>query len=352
VPDVTVELLTSSIAQLQNRGLELGNLPRNGQVVEARVIALLKDGMARLTLMGQTIDVSAPSTLQPGTSISVAVVRDGANLKLVMQQDAQAAPQQAPVASAPALKADPAAFLPAAVKAAIIGALLDSLNTGTPSAERTGSPPQSPPAPAAPGAPTASAAPPAEAAPAPGAGPQATAQTQHGVGTTPQGPGLGNDPRPASPSVSSSAPSSAHAAPQPAGLPGDASSVATQNSAPAILVPFQLPQLAQPLMLRVEQHEEDGTDDSGGPAAKRAWTVSVSLDAGALGLIHAGIGIRQGEVSVRFSAKDPQGAAHLSAWLPELKKSLEQADFVAGELSAAVTLQADPAAGQGRSYTV
>ena len=105
-------------------------------------------------------------------------------------------------------------------------------------------------------------------------------------------------------------------------------------------------------MLRVEQQEEDGTDDSGGPAAKRAWTVSVSLDAGALGLIHAGIGIRQGEVSVRFSAKDPQGAAHLSAWLPELKKSLEQADFVAGELSAAVTLQADPAAGQGRSYTV
>ena len=148
MPDVTVELLTSSIAQLQNRGLELGNLPRNGQVVEARVIALLKDGMARLALLGQTLDVSAPSTLQPGTSISVAVIRDGANLKLVMQQDAQAAPQQAPVASAPALKADPAAFLPATVKAAIIGALLDSLNTGTPSAERTGSPPQSPPAPA------------------------------------------------------------------------------------------------------------------------------------------------------------------------------------------------------------
>ena len=70
MPDVTVELLTSSIAQLQNRGLELGNLPRNGQVVEARVIALLKDGMARLALLGQTIDVNAPSTLQPGTSIS------------------------------------------------------------------------------------------------------------------------------------------------------------------------------------------------------------------------------------------------------------------------------------------
>ncbi len=300
--------------------------------------------------MGQTIDVSAPSTLQPGTSISVAVVRDGANLKLVMQQDAQAAPQQAPVASAPALKADPAALLPAAVKAAIIGALLDSLNTRAPSAEGTGSPPQSSPAPAA--APAASAAPPAQAAPAPGVGPQATAQTQHGAGTTPQAPGPGNDPQPASPSVSSSAPSTVHAAPQPAGLPGDASSVATQNSAPAMLVPFQLPQLAQPLMLRVEQQEEDGTDDSGGPAAKRTWTISVSLDAGALGLIHAGIGLRQGEVSVKFSAKDPQGAAHLSAWLPELKKSLEQADFVAGELSAAVALQADPAAGQGRSYKV
>jgi hypothetical protein len=303
--------------------------------------------MARLALMGQTIDVSAPSTLQPGNSISVAVVRDGANLKLVMQQEAQAAPQQAPVASAPALKADPVAFLPATVKAAIIGALLDSLNTGTPSAERTGSPPQSPSSPATPaaGAPAAS---PAGAAAAPGAGPQATAQTQHDVGRASQAPGPVNDPQQASPSVTSSTPT----APQTAGLPGDATSVAAQNSAPAILVPFHLPQLAQPLMLRVEQHKEDGADDSGGPAAKRAWTVSVSLDAGALGLIHAGIGIRQGEVSVRFSAKDQQGAAHLSAWLPELRKSLEQADFAAGELSAAVALQAEPDAGQGRSYTV
>ena len=152
-------------------------------------------------------------------------------------------------------------------------------------------------------------------------------------------------------SATPSAQSSAGVAQQAAALPEAASSVAAGNSAPAMLIPFQLPQLAQPLLLRVQQQEEDGADDSGSPAGKRTWTVSVSLDAGALGLIHIGIGLRQGEVSVRLSATEPQGAAHLSAWLPELKKSLEQADFITGELSAAQTPQADTA-GQGQSYTV
>ena len=122
---------------------------------------------------------------------------------------------------------------------------------------------------------------------------------------------------------------------------------AAQNSAPAILVPFQLPQMAQPVMLRVQQEDEDGADDgSGGAAAKRTWTVTLSLDAGALGLVHVGIGLRDGSVSVRLSAGTAEGAAQLSTWLPELKASLEQADFTPGELLAA---QAQPAKASGRS---
>ncbi len=104
-------------------------------------------------------------------------------------------------------------------------------------------------------------------------------------------------------------------------------------------------------MLRVEQQQEDNAGDGTGQEDKRAWTVSVSIDAGTLGLVHIGIGLHQGAVSVRLSASDVQGAAHLSAWLPELKSSLEQADFLTGELSAAQR-QVVNAAGQGQSYKV
>ncbi len=104
-------------------------------------------------------------------------------------------------------------------------------------------------------------------------------------------------------------------------------------------------------MLRVEQEQEDNADGGAGQEDKRTWTVSVSVDAGALGLVHVGIGLRQGAISVRFSATDVRGAAYLSTWLPELKSSLEQADFVTGELSAAQAQVAD-LAGQGQSYTV
>ncbi len=327
---MAVELLTPLISQ-QSRGLELGNFPRNGEVVEARVIAMLDGGTARLGVLGQTIDVSAPRAFQAGTSLAVAVIRDGGSLKLIVRQDAQAAQPQIAGDNIAALKADAAEILPAAAKAAIIGALLGSIPTSqSAGAQEAQSPAQGPPA--------------APAGPEADAQLQAGAQAQYALETAPQSPGTMGNPQAAPASVSSSA----HAAQQAAALP---SAAATQNSAQAILVPFQLPQMAQPMMLKIEQQQEDGEDDSGGPAAKRTWTVSVSLDAGALGLVHIGIGLREGAVSVRLSAENPQGAAHLSTWLPELKTSLEQADLVAGELSAVLARPAG-VPGQGQSYTV
>ena len=515
---------------------------------------MLDSATARLSIMGQTIDVNAPQTFQAGTNISVAVLRDGTDLKLVLQPDAQAAPQQAAGASTPAHQADTTGSLPAAARAAIVGALLGStaslqapsavgnpasaqtqpapapaaptpaapaaqaVQTGpagnaqpqagvqaqyglaaiadapgspgtsqpitppvtsgaqaealqaaalpgtavTPAAQNSpqafqvpsqmprdaspgenGSSAQTQPAtipaapagnaqpqpgglaqhglaatPQAPGSPSnpqqaappvassaqaayqaaalpgttaalavqiaqailvplqlpqdaspaenaspaqtqpatvpaspaAPAVPATQAAPAGNAQPQAGVQTQHGLAATPQAPASPADPQQATPAVASSAP----AAHQAAASPGTALTPAAQNSAQAILVPFQLPQMAQPLMLKVQQEQEDGADGSQGQAAKRMWTVNVSLDAGALGLVNIGIGLRQNLVSVRLSAGTLRGAAHLSAWLPELRKSLEQANFVPGELSALVRPEEAQTVdtGPSQSYTI
>ncbi len=312
--------------------MELGNLPRNGEVVQARVIAMLNGGMARLAIFGQTIDVSAPRTFQAGTSIAVAVVRDGPNLKLVLQQEAQAAPQQSVGGSAAPPRADAAALLPAAARAAIIGALLGgSSNPLGASPAADGSSAQGQPA----------------GMQAADAQPQGTVQPRYEPAAIPQALAYADNQQSAQLS-STAASSNTHAAQQT--MPGVANPAA-QNPAQAILIPFQLPQMAQPVMLKIEEQREDDEDGSGGQPGKRIWTVSVSLDAGALGLVHIGIGLREGAVSVRLSAGDPQGTAHLSTWLPELKASLEQADFVAGELSA---VQAPPqeAAGQGQPSTI
>jgi hypothetical protein len=117
------------------------------------------------------------------------------------------------------------------------------------------------------------------------------------------------------------------------------------------MVPFQLPQMAAPVMLKIEQDQEDGAGENNGAPARRMWTVSLSLDAGSLGLIHVGIGLRDDAVSVRLSASTPEGAAHLGSWLPELKASLEQADFTPGELMAAQAA-APAASGAAQPYTV
>jgi hypothetical protein len=93
-------------------------------------------------------------------------------------------------------------------------------------------------------------------------------------------------------------------------------------------------------MMRVQREEEDSAGNGGG-AAERGWTVTLSLDAGELGLVHVGVGLRGGSVSVRLSAASAEGAEQLGSWLPELKASLELAEFQPGELLAAQLQPAD-----------
>ena len=195
--------------------------------------------------MGQTIDVNAPQTFQAGTNISVAVLRDGANLKLVLQPDAQAAPQQAAGPSTPAHQADTTGSLPAAARAAIVGALLGSTSSlQAPSAVGNPAPAQTQPAPA-PAAPTP-AAPAAQAVqtgPAGNAQPQAGVQAQYGLAAIAEAPASPGTSQPVTPPVTSGAQAEAL---QAAALPGTAVTPAAQNSPQAFQVPSQLPRDASP----------------------------------------------------------------------------------------------------------
>ncbi len=310
-----------------------------------------EDGTARLSVSGQTVDVSTPYPLQAGTNISVSVVREGASLKLVLQQEASAAPPQSAAPGAAMGGDDAAVLLAATARAAIISALLGSSLSpqakGAGQAETAGQ--------AGTQAQGQSAAAPL-AGSAQGAQPQPAVQTQSGPAAFPQAPGFAGSPPGAQPQSAVQTGHGPEPAPQTPGSTGSpaaapaAPQIAAQSSTQVYFVPILLPQMAEPLMLRVEQQEERAGDNAA-QGDKRAWTVSVSVDAGEMGLVNIGIGLREGAISVRLSATDAQGAARLSAWLPELKSNLEQAAFLTGELSAVQGKIAD-VAGQGQSRTV
>jgi hypothetical protein len=63
-------------------------LQANGNVVKARVIAMLAGDMAQLEIVGQKVEVSTPQALEAGATISVAINRTGQSLELVIQPDA------------------------------------------------------------------------------------------------------------------------------------------------------------------------------------------------------------------------------------------------------------------------
>ncbi len=85
----TVDRLKPLALQLTQSGLHA--LLRSGNVVEARVIAMLATDVAELEILGKTIEVSTPKALKAGTTISVAINRSGRGLELVIQPDASAA---------------------------------------------------------------------------------------------------------------------------------------------------------------------------------------------------------------------------------------------------------------------
>ncbi len=105
------------------------------------------------------------------------------------------------------------------------------------------------------------------------------------------------------------------------------------NSAFAIQVPFQLPQMQRPIMMRVEEDDEDEARPAGRSQSTKRWTVNFSLDAGTIGPVHVNIGFSASSLTVRLASDQAESSSVLSDWLPELKTTLEQADFAVEDLS-------------------
>ena len=161
--------------------------------------------------------------------------------------------------------------------------------------------------------------------------PEAASETLHRLAATLQATSSPGEPRPGPVSVSSSA----HAAQQAAALPGAAAvNAGVQTSAEAMPVPFHVPETTQPVMFKVEQEQEDGENGSGGAGANAAGPSTSRSTRARWAWSMSASGSAKARVSVKLSAGTLLGAADLSTWLPELKTSLEQADFVTGELSA------------------
>jgi len=328
----TVDRLTPFTLQLARSGLQA--LLRNGNTVEARVIAMVAKDVAQLEILGQKVEVSTTQALEAGTTISVAINRNGKSLELVIQPDTNASrpptvPQTASVSGrgygvlaeiigslqSVAASIDDRVL---AAQAAINEAVLSS-ETNIQSANL---------------APTqttfnsvmqaySAAILPAQAQL------QAEVRARYDLDAMPTAPDL--DEAHDLPS-----PSQAREVAQLTQQPAVSSLVSGQpaaNSALAIVVPFQLPQMAHPILMRIEQDDEnEAQPEPRSPAAKR-WTVHFSLDAGTIGSVHVSMGLSASALSVRLSSDEPESASFLSAWLPELRATLEEAEFAVEDLS-------------------
>jgi hypothetical protein len=87
---MTTVLPSNLVIQAIRSIIPLGSL-RDGEVVEARVNAMLSKCVARLTLLGATLDVDTPVQLVAGSTIKVAIERGSDGLRLVLQRDGSGA---------------------------------------------------------------------------------------------------------------------------------------------------------------------------------------------------------------------------------------------------------------------
>ncbi len=307
---VTVDRLSPSSSQ-QTRLDPAGPL-QSGDVVEVKVIAMLKGNMARLAILGKTLDARTPLAFKAGATFTAAIEMDGGHLKLLVQKNAVARLETGKVYTEPPLPDSLAKGIIAA-QAAINEALLSS-----------GSNAQS--------SDPASARSPGQAD-GPRAGTAAALHSQAAEISPHYESVSGQNPAALPPSHSGAQPM------QQTAFSSTGFGHPVQNSAQGLSVPFQLPQMQYPIEVRMkQQQDEDGESEGGGSAAgQRSWSVNVSLDGGEAGLVHVSVGFRASAVSVRLSSDRAEGVSQLRAWLPELKAVLEEANFVVGELSAQET---------------
>ena len=329
----SVDRLTPLTLHPGRSGLQA--LLANGNVVKARIAAMLSGDVAQLEILGQKVEVSTPQALEVGRTISVAINRTGQSLELVIQPDAnnsRPAPAPQPIAGPGRNHITPNQALSSSQSLAVsiedwVLTAQAAINEVVLSSESNFqnanlAPAQPSPDPAMP-----AAYPPAVFASQ--AQLQAEIRARYEWDATPSAPSLAEDqdlvPQPSASKASQLMPQAAVFSPV-SGQPAS-------NSALVIEAPFQLQQMQHPILMTIQHDDEnEARPAQPSPAAKR-WTVNFSLDAGAIGPIQVTIGLSAAAVSVRLSSGRIESASLLSAWLPGLKAALEQADFAVDELS-------------------
>ena len=329
----SVDRLTSLTLQPGRSGLQA--LLANGNVVKARVIAMLAGDVAQLEILGQKLEVSTPQALKAGTTISVAINRNGQNLELVIQPDTNnlrppPAPQliagsgRGQTASVEAFGSLQSAAVSiedwvlsaqAVINEAILSSEANFQNANLPKAQPNYNPAMYTAYPVAAFASQAQL--------------QAEIRARYDWGASPSVPDFGEDEDLRPPSSASEA---SQLMPQ-AAVFSSVSNQPASNSTLVIQVPFQLQQMQHPILMTIQQDDENEAQLAPRSPATKRWTVNFSLDAGTIGPIRVTIGLSAAAVSVRLSSEQTESASLLNAWLPELKATLEQADFAVDELS-------------------
>ncbi len=321
----TVDRLAQLPLRQGRSGLQA--LLRNGNVTEARVIAMLPGDMAELEILDQRVEVRTPRPLEVGSIISVAVNRTRNGLELVIQPDpSRSAPtpqfvarlaREGPGETTGGLQPSGASIedwvlaAQAAINEAVLSSEANLQRANLPSAQ--------------PSVQQAAQAYAAAMGFAPQSQLQATVRTRYQVEGNSFDPDEndGFEPRPsaykaAEPTAQTAAYSAASG--QPASKP-----------VPAIVTSFHPPHMPHPILLTIEQEEENEAQQTPRSKTGKRWSVNFSLDTGSIGRVHVTIALST-SVSIRLSSEEAHAAFLLSAWLPELKMALEAADFTVEDL--------------------
>ncbi len=306
---------------------------------------MVAGNVAQLEILGQKVEVSTPQALEVGTTINVAIHRNGQNVELVIQPDSNArvaAPTQ-PLAGAGrghmALGEAFSSFQRAEIEDWVLAAqaaINEAVMTSEAHIQNANPPPTQPnynPA-------MYTAYPAAAIASQTQLQAEIRARYELDAGLSDLGSSEAHDGPPFAANKASqfTLQQTLHSSVSSA-LPGQPAS----NSALVIQAPFQLQQMQHPILLTIRQDDENGSQPGPHSTATKRWTVNFSFDAGTIGPIQVTIGLSTAAVSVKLSSEQIESASLLNAWLPELKAALEQADFAVDELSVRKTARSDTA---------
>lgn len=300
----------------QPAGFDAVRLLRAGDALPVRVICMVDIGIARLSIMGQTLDVDTPFRLEDGTELTVTTSRDGNRLKLIVQTGiAEALPASENLADGieAAFKVPPG-FWAISARSAINKAWLSA------------------------DLPQAAAEPNAMTRESLSLQPASNAELklQERVFTRFNMDGVIDAPQEAVLLEAKSAagmPWRGEAASSPVAAGSDLRLALDAAVNLGALVMIRMPNNTAPTFLKVAQDEQDDEPSEATAPASRAWIVEFSLDAGDLGLLAVNVKYSADSVSVKLRSGQEHAASRLLSVLPELKLVLESVDLTVETLS-------------------